>query len=162
MAHWSVPLYHALFLFFYFSISFPLFFFLFGSEYLPVHWTIPPWLYFVLWSSLPVHWIVPLCLNVTLVSTLLSHWTVPPFLFLSVCLCLYYITTFIIVNTFFQKTFNFFISFCFSVLFVNFQKILTFYQSFSCSVSVADKKAAAVKHRSSPLLSLFSFPSVRS
>ena len=61
--------------------------------------------------------------------TLLSHWTVPPFLFLSVCLCLYYSTFFLIVNTFFEKNLNFFILPVLSILFLNFQKIQTIYQS---------------------------------
>lgn len=94
------------------------------------------------------------------------------FFFLSVCLCLYYITSFLIVNTFFQKSFNFFILFNFSLLFANFQKILTIFQSFMCLKRMTshfrytkkDRPGTHSPQRSSPILLLahHAFPGLRS
>lgn len=60
---------------------------------------------------LPVHRLIPPYFNTFPISDSLSHWTVPPFLFslLLCCLWFYYITFPSIVNTFFKKSFNYFI-----------------------------------------------------
>lgn len=147
MAHWSVPPYHVLFslhlglnficplaLTSFHPVSFEHFFYLPIGLYLS---SVISQLSFFCFTCPSV------CTTFVLISSgfdLLSHWTVPPFLLSLCCLWFYYITSFIIVNTFFQKNLIFFISFVLYGLFLNFQKILIIYLSFyplcSCHVCI--------------------------
>lgn len=124
---WSLIRFYSILLSFYISILNLVFnrYILIRNAFLMAHWSVPPLSCFIFsdhcfhllfgfgFWTLPVHWPLPLSFYFFSGLTLLSHWTVPPFLFLSVCLCLYYSTFFLIVNTFFEKKIKFFYSSCF-------------------------------------------------